>query len=152
MTNCEKHGHYCPNCDNSFPDPDSLNNRIAELERYTVAQDAAIKQQGEENDALIGHLRLAVGALKMHHGLKTEDRLSAAEWQMRTATAEGKVKTLIAERDALRTALEQSVHFQSHYACLLNMYDGGSRMIFKDADGWLARLAGIIKTEGQKDT
>ena len=42
----------------------ALNERIAELERYTVVQDAAIKQQGEENDVLIEHLRLAVEALK----------------------------------------------------------------------------------------
>ena len=29
---------------------------------------------------------------------------------------------------------------QSHYAKLLNQYDGGERIGFKDADAWLARL------------
>lgn len=44
------------------------------------------------------------------------------------------------EIQRLRKALEQSVKLQSHYAGLLNMRDGGTRMIFKDADDWMARL------------
>jgi hypothetical protein len=37
-------------------------------------------------------------------------------------------------------ALEESVKLQSHYAYLLNMYDGGERTLFKNADAWLKRL------------
>lgn len=40
----------------------------------------------------------------------------------------------------LREALEESVKLQSHYAELLNMYDGGRRLQFADVDEWLARL------------
>jgi hypothetical protein len=40
----------------------------------------------------------------------------------------------------LRIALEESVKLQSHYAELLNMHDGGSRIGFKDGQAWIARL------------
>jgi len=37
-------------------------------------------------------------------------------------------------------ALERSVKLQSHYAKLLNMYDGGERLQFATAQEWIARL------------
>ena len=37
-------------------------------------------------------------------------------------------------------ALEESVKLQSHYAALLNQYDGGKRMTFRNADEWILRL------------
>ncbi len=40
----------------------------------------------------------------------------------------------------LEEALERSVKLQSHYAGLLNIWDGGERMKFTDAEDWLARL------------
>lgn len=40
----------------------------------------------------------------------------------------------------LRAALARSVKLQSHYAGLLNMYDGGARMKFESAETWMARL------------
>ena len=43
----------------------------------------------------------------------------------------------------LRHALAESVKLQSHYATLLNAYDGGKRMQFADADAWMARLSGL---------
>ncbi len=43
----------------------------------------------------------------------------------------------------LKEALEESVKLQSHYAKLLNMYDAGERIEFKDADEWLERLEDI---------
>ena len=42
--------------------------------------------------------------------------------------------------EKLHYALEQSVQLQSHYAFLLNSYDDGKRLTFKDAQEWLARL------------
>ena len=50
------------------------------------------------------------------------------------------------ERDELRKCLEESVGLQSHYAWLLNEYDGGERMIFKTADEWIERLRKIGDT------
>lgn len=40
----------------------------------------------------------------------------------------------------LTIALRESVRLQSHYATLLNQWDGGQRMPFKDSDAWIARL------------
>lgn len=40
----------------------------------------------------------------------------------------------------LEIALRESVKLQAHYATLLNMHDGGHRMVFPDADAWIARL------------
>jgi hypothetical protein len=37
-------------------------------------------------------------------------------------------------------ALVESVELQSHYAKLLNQYDGGSRMTFADVHAWIQRL------------
>ena len=40
----------------------------------------------------------------------------------------------------LRRALDESVKLQSHYASLLNMHDGGSRLTFDASEAWLRRL------------
>lgn len=51
-------------------------------------------------------------------------------------------RLLLESREAIRelyTALEESTRLQSHYAKLLNMYDGGERMQF-GANGWIDRL------------
>ncbi len=47
----------------------------------------------------------------------------------------------------LKKALEESIKLQAHYAKLLNMYDGGFRLIFPDIHSWIARLmyTGTIK-------
>ena len=58
-------------------------------------------------------------------------------------------KAIAAERERcakIVEALEMSVKLQSHYASLLNNYDGGKRMTFKDADAWMCRLAAIRKS------
>jgi hypothetical protein len=46
----------------------------------------------------------------------------------------------LAEIAELRLALDDSVKLQSHYAVLLNNYDGGKRLTFAGANAWLARL------------
>lgn len=38
------------------------------------------------------------------------------------------------------SALEESLKLQTHYAKLLNQYDGGKRIIFKSVSEWLKRL------------
>jgi hypothetical protein len=38
------------------------------------------------------------------------------------------------------TALAESVKLQAHYATLLNMHDGGKRLIFPTVESWLDRL------------
>jgi tRNA U55 pseudouridine synthase TruB len=40
----------------------------------------------------------------------------------------------------LERALDESLKLQSHYAELLNIYDGGHRKIFKTKEAWINRL------------
>ena len=47
----------------------------------------------------------------------------------------------------LEQALAESLKLQSHYAALLNQYDGGERIIFGGANEFLERLA-ALKGEG----
>jgi hypothetical protein len=42
--------------------------------------------------------------------------------------------------EELSVALAESVKLQAHYAELLNMHDGGARLIFKTPAEWIARL------------
>jgi hypothetical protein len=43
----------------------------------------------------------------------------------------------------LREALDESVRLQSHYASILNDYDGGKRMTFASATAWMDRLRAL---------
>lgn len=45
----------------------------------------------------------------------------------------------------LMTALEELVKLQSHYAFLLNAWDGGKRKRFESATEWIARLRQVGK-------
>ncbi len=60
------------------------------------------------------------------------------------------VISLQCEHARLRTALEQSVRLQSHYAFLLNLHDGGERLQFENADAWLRRLAEVCDEETER--
>jgi hypothetical protein len=46
----------------------------------------------------------------------------------------------VATLDDLKLALRESLKLQSHYALLLNDYDGGHRRAFTDITAWLKRL------------
>lgn len=43
----------------------------------------------------------------------------------------------------LEIALNESLKLQSHYARLLNQYDGGKRKTFPTVDKWIERLVEI---------
>lgn len=47
---------------------------------------------------------------------------------------------MIAEKSELLIALEVSLKLQSHYAELLNAWDGGRRLQFASVDEWISRL------------
>ena len=51
----------------------------------------------------------------------------------------------VAHADVIE-ALRESVKLQSHYAGLLNCYDGRTRMQFASAEEWIDRLA-LLKSE-----
>lgn len=61
---------------------------------------------------------------------------------------DARIITLQNEVFQLRAALDESVKLQSHYAGLLNMYDGGKRMLFADREAWMERLAALTTTRG----
>ena len=53
--------------------------------------------------------------------------------------------TVISDEQAIRlkkleNALTKSVELQSHYASLLNDYDGGKRLTFANSEEWIERL------------
>lgn len=54
--------------------------------------------------------------------------------------AEAQVRGLRGLLEATEYALDESLKLQTHYAFLLNGYDGGKRREFPDIQSWLARL------------
>jgi hypothetical protein len=54
----------------------------------------------------------------------------------------------------LTVGLEESVRLQSHYALILNHYDGGQRLQFNSPEEWLGRLTllGIINAPSPAQT
>ncbi len=85
-----------------------------------------VRQQVGKAIALIEAERIAVDTLKRHTA-KVDD-----------------------ESTELEDALSESVKLQSHYASLLNQYDGGERMQFATADAWVERLA-LLKKRHEAD-
>ncbi len=55
------------------------------------------------------------------------------------------VARFIQDRSALAVAMIESVKLQTHYAQLLNQYDGGDRTRFEDPQDWLDRMAELDK-------
>lgn len=53
--------------------------------------------------------------------------------------------------EQLMVALAESVKLQSHYAALLNSYDGGERMVFVSPGHWMARLEEVARQAAQGD-
>ena len=49
-------------------------------------------------------------------------------------------------------ALAESVKLQAHYAELLNMHDGGQRMVFPTVEAWLERLTPIEHRRAEQHT
>lgn len=47
----------------------------------------------------------------------------------------------------LSDALAQSIQLQAHYAELLNMHDGGHRIIFPTVEAWLERLQHVERLQ-----
>jgi len=51
------------------------------------------------------------------------------------------------EIEEVYDALEASIKLQSHYAKLLNAYDGGERLTFRDAKEWIDRLRRLAEND-----
>lgn len=50
------------------------------------------------------------------------------------------VAKLVFDRERMSNALDESMKLQSHYAELLNDYDGGKRVGFQSGEAWMDRL------------
>jgi len=76
------------------------------------------------------------------------------EWSRKLAQDADKVaadlRAAEARRRVLEEALAQSVSLQSHYAMLLNGWDGGDRLQFKDFEEWIARLRALAPGQEEK--
>lgn len=71
-----------------------------------------------------------------------------ADLDLRNQTALDRKKAIVeleAEIDRLWKALTESVKLQTHYAGILNQYDGGQRMQFYSTEAWLERLRGLVQ-------
>lgn len=55
-------------------------------------------------------------------------------------------------KDQLKYALRESVQLQAHYAGLLNMYDQGKRIQFKNAEEWVEHLLLMRKKIPKRDS
>lgn len=51
------------------------------------------------------------------------------------------IEKLRNQLEIVTLGLRESVKLQSHYAGLLNIYDGGQRTVFQSSGQWLLRLA-----------
>ena len=88
----------------------------------------------EEVDAEIAALKERV------RGLEAERRDNAIIGQATMEEAYARIKELEAEKKRIRKSLEECLKLQNHYASLLNLYDGGSRLTFRSAQEWINRL------------
>lgn len=61
------------------------------------------------------------------------------------AEKEGQIVGLMSEVETLQAALMESLILQSHYAAILNAYDGGERLTFATPKEWIERLRSVGK-------
>lgn len=78
-----------------------------------------------------------------HGGLRRQLDEAKATHEGEMLATEHTIEDLGTQLAAERAALERLVKLQSHYAYLLNSYDGGKRIQFGDATAWRKRLAEI---------
>jgi hypothetical protein len=73
----------------------------------------------------------------------TQDQSWKDTRDSRIAGLEGRVQELSSvhdENEILKQAIIQSLKVQSHYACVLNLYDGSQRPIFSSVKEWITHL------------
>lgn len=59
----------------------------------------------------------------------------------RVKEVEHKLKLAHSQLADLKSALEEALAFNAHYAVLLNQFDGGERKTFTNIEAWLTRIA-----------
>ena len=94
----------------------------------------AVRCLTQERDALKEYFREAVAALEPY--LQSGGKYDFLMEPGQRITTVGPRRLV----EFLEFALKASVSLQSHYAGLLNQYDGGERIEFHDAADWIGRL------------
>jgi hypothetical protein len=64
-------------------------------------------------------------------------------------TYEEQLQLLTESFKIVSEALDESIKLQSHYATLLNSYDGGKRLTFANSTAWIKRLKKIACISSQ---
>lgn len=106
------------------------------LQRKTYEECPACRGSGEVLHVLIGGVRRERAPCPVCKPIRViETGLTVGQIEMMRAKAD--------RVDILEKALAESVKLQSHYAELLNGWDGGKRTGFKDSEAWIARLAEV---------
>lgn len=81
---------------------------------------------------------------KCVHGVELDSGCGACSRHNENRTITGATgRELVEQNERLMAALCEAVKLQSHYAGLLNIYDGGKRIIFQNAGEFLLRLASL---------
>jgi hypothetical protein len=124
---------------------------LSEEETGKQLREDYCRQYRERIKQLEGELGAFCAVLNCTY-LPPESNVVSAMVRLRDVLQKDRLKTdeiniLVKKNRKLLTALAESVKLQSHYAMLLNAYDGGQRIRFNDAAAWIARLreTGTIK-------
>jgi hypothetical protein len=80
--------------------------------------------------------------MKTYQNNEMVQRLREMASQILSPGSEGQkfFDAVASELEELQRGLDESVKLQSHYAGLLNIWDGGKRTVFPDSEDWLKRL------------
>jgi len=108
----------CNVCDAAFDD------RTALEEHVGVGYEPCIKALKEERDAIFAKYERVYQDRYDLLSAKTTEGMGAAEWQMRTATAERKAREAEAQRDELASVLTDMVERAKSGGYLCTMTDG----------------------------
>lgn len=82
----------------------------------------------------------AIEVFQVFNELKAQGKIQHVEDLSEAIEEKDELSKTVQELRQLQIALAESVKLQAHYASLLNMWDGGQRMIFPDSSAWIARL------------
>jgi hypothetical protein len=126
-----RHGWTCFHCGETFTTPGSAADHFGVTPESTTGcliDRVALEEGGkpERGRGLLMELR------------KVQATATANKEEIERLQTE--LAALREENQKLREALDESVKLQSHYAVLLNEYDGGKRQHFVNSGAWIRRL------------
>jgi hypothetical protein len=100
-----------------------------------------IQNELQDYHELLGRVAKVYGHIT-HGRISKQNTLAEVVIEVADQCAQEEIDEALSEPGG---ALARSVDLQSHYARLLNIYDGGSRLSFSDAQAWIDRLALLLE-------